>query len=95
MYTVYILENANEQFYIGYTSKDVQERVAEHNAGKCQWTKNKGPWNVRYTEGYKSKEEAYRREKQMKRYKGGRAFKVLINEWRGAGAAERARLATA
>ena len=78
MYTVYILENPKECFYTGYTSKEIIERVLEHNQGKCRWTKNKGPWNVRYIEKWTTKAEAYRREKQIKSYKGGRAFRQLL-----------------
>ena len=79
MYTVYILENAKGRFYIGYTAQDVIERLAEHNHGKSRWTKGKGPWKIRYIEIWSSREEAYRRERQIKSYKGGRAFHALID----------------
>ena len=79
MYTVYVLKNLKGRFYIGYTSKTAQERSFEHNSNKCQWTKNKGPWSICHIEQWPDKESAYRRELQIKKYKGGRAFKALIN----------------
>ena len=79
MFNVYVLESEKGRFYIGYTSKTVEERLFEHNHSKCRWTKNKGPWKVRCREEWNSKEEAYRREQQIKKYKGGRAFQSLIN----------------
>ena len=85
MYTVYILENLQGFFYTGFTSKEITERVLEHNQGKCRWTKNKRPWIVRYVERWTSKAEAYRREKQIKSYKSGRAFKELITSSRISG----------
>jgi len=53
--------------------------LVEHNRGKCNATKNRGPWLVRYTENFSNRDDAYRRERQIKKYKGGRAFKSLIN----------------
>ncbi len=79
MYYVYILENNDQRYYIGYTSKELSERVYEHNTSKSKWTKYKGPWELIYSEKYPTKGEAYKREKQIKKYKGGRAFKKLIS----------------
>jgi len=78
MYTVYVLKNSGERFYIGHTSKSAQERTSEHKGGKNRWTRNKGSWVLVHAESYVSKGEASRREKQIKKYKGGRAFKALI-----------------
>jgi putative endonuclease len=78
MYHVYILENLDGRHYIGYTSKSPQERVYEHNTSKGRWTRYKGPWTLVYSEEFITKEEAFKREQQIKRYKGGEAFKKLI-----------------
>ena len=78
MFNVYILKNSKERFYIGYTSKTVEERLHEHNHGNCRWTRDKGPWKICYVEALVTREEAYRRERQLKSYKGGRAFKALL-----------------
>lgn len=51
-----------------------------HNKGKVRWTKAYCPWEIVYTEEYEKKEEAYKREKEIKSYKGGEGFKRLINK---------------
>jgi putative endonuclease len=77
MYFVYILENPAGKHYIGYTAS-LAQRIKDHNSTKSRWTKKKGPWHLVYQEAYSTKEEAYSREKQIKRYKSGRAFKLLV-----------------
>lgn len=42
------------------------------------WVRNRG--EVIYVEKYDSIEDAYKREKQIKSYKGGSAFKKLIGK---------------
>ena len=59
MYYVYALKIKNGKLYIGYTS-DLRRRLREH--------KIKMPELV-YYEAYKSKEDATKREKQLKHYK--------------------------
>jgi putative endonuclease len=77
MYYVYILENEAGSHYIGYTS-DLSKRIKGHNSSKSRWTRKKGPWHLVHREEYPTKEEAFLRERQIKRYKGGRAFKLLL-----------------
>ena len=80
MYTVYIIESiVSKKRYIGVTS-DIIKRLHHHNSGANRSTRNKGPWKVIYTEEYDSKETAWLREKKIKSYKGGVAFKKLIGE---------------
>jgi putative endonuclease len=77
LYFAYIIENTEGKHYIGYTS-DLLQRIKDHNSTKGRWTKRKGPWRLVYQESYSNKEDAYLRERQIKRYKGGRAFKQLL-----------------
>jgi putative endonuclease len=77
MYTVYILKNLNSHYYIGFTS-DVERRLKYHNTGKNKSTRNKGPWTIVYKENFEEKKLAWFREKQIKSYKGGEAFKKLV-----------------
>jgi putative endonuclease len=80
MYTVYIIESiTNKKRYVGVTS-DIDNRLRHHNSGANRSTKNKGPWKVIHTETYESKETAWLRERKIKSYKGGVAFKKLIGE---------------
>lgn len=53
-------------------------RLSEHNRGHTKSTRQKGIWEVVYTEEYNEYLECCRREKQIKSYKGGNGFKKLF-----------------
>ena len=79
MHFVYILKSKkDERYYVGCTS-DIDKRIKAHNAGKTRSLKNRRPLDLVYTEKYTSMEDAYNREKQIKSYKGGEAFKKLVS----------------
>jgi putative endonuclease len=76
---VYILQSLKDnKFYIGETT-DVQERFLFHNSGKQRSTKYRIPFRLVLVEEYSTRYEALQREKQIKSWKGGLAFKKLIN----------------
>lgn len=78
MYYTYILQSKRTgRYYIGSTA-DVERRVREHNSGKTKSTKGRGPFVVVYTKTFQTKGEAYKHEMEIKRYKGGRSFKKLL-----------------
>jgi putative endonuclease len=78
MYYVYILKSEIKQrFYIGYTN-NLKKRLLYHNGGKVRSTKAYRPWKIIYTEQFDDRHNAFAREKQIKSYKGGEAFKKLI-----------------
>ena len=81
MYYVYLLKSKKtEKYYIGCTG-DLKKRVREHNTNKSVYTKNKGPWKVRYYEAFYSKNDAFQREKQLKKNKNGlRELKKRLRE---------------
>ena len=80
MYFVYILESQkHHRHYVG-SCVDTAERIKRHNAGRNKSTKNGIPWEIIYTESFTSRQEAYKRELQIKSYKGGEAFKKLIKK---------------
>ena len=79
-YYIYILQSLKDnKYYIGSTS-DVAARVQFHNAGLQQSTRNRIPFKLVLFEEYGSKKDALKREKQIKSWKGGEAFKKLITE---------------
>ena len=51
--------------YIGST-RDVKNRLKEHNSGKSKFTKADVPWKLIYKESYQSNQEARRRELFLK-----------------------------
>ncbi len=80
MYRVYILRNIKEnRYHIGHTA-NISKRLNAHNAGKVRSSKAYRPWEILYTESVPTKQKAYAREMQIKSYRGGNAFKELIEQ---------------
>ena len=52
--------------------------MRSHNNSENISTKSGIPWKIVYSEKYKDKKSAWLRERQIKSYKGGKAFKKLI-----------------
>ncbi|NMB84395.1 GIY-YIG nuclease family protein [Candidatus Roizmanbacteria bacterium] len=78
MFTTYIIRNSfTKRFYIGSTN-NLTRRISEHNRGQTISTRRKGKWVLVYKEEFKTNIEAKKREKMIKSYKGGNAFKKLI-----------------
>jgi len=77
MYYLYIVENKVGKHYFGYTS-NLPKRIKEHNSSKGRWTKKKGHWHLVHQEEYLTKEKAFLRERQIKRYKSGEALRQLL-----------------
>jgi putative endonuclease len=78
MYYTYILQSLkDEKYYIGSTS-DIESRLKFHNSGLQRSTRHRVPFRLVYSESFEDKPEAINREKQIKSYKGGEAFKKLI-----------------
>jgi putative endonuclease len=78
MYYVYILRSLKDgKHYIGSTD-NLARRIKEHNMGKTISLKRRLPLKLIYQEEYPTRVKAAKREKIIKRYKGGNAFKRLI-----------------
>lgn len=67
-YFVYILECADKTLYTGYTN-DLKKRVFAHNTlnSGAKYTKARRPVLLAYSEKYKSKTKALKREYAIKR----------------------------
>ena len=78
MFFVYILQSLkNHSYYTGQT-KNIEKRLERHNKGEFISTRRGAPYKVVHKEHYLTRGEAMRREKQIKSYKGGNAFKKLL-----------------
>ena len=63
---VYILKSfSTGKSYIGCT-KNLKNRISEHNSNESKATRGKGPWKLVYYEAYNSRSEAIKREKYFK-----------------------------
>ena len=79
MYFIYIIESLIViRYYIGST-ENLEIRLSAHNSGKVKSIRAYKPWELVYTERFDTKSEAIKRERQIKSYKGGNAFKKLLN----------------
>jgi putative endonuclease len=73
---VYVLKSASTgRSYIGH-SKDLNNRVTEHNSGKSKATRGKGPWRLVYQEEFQTRSEAMKREYYFK----SRTGRIILKE---------------
>lgn len=83
MWFVYIIRNdTNKRFYIGVT-KNIKRRIVEHNRSKRRSITHFGNYCLIHREIVCTFKQARAREKQIKSYKGGNAFKKLLRERAG------------
>jgi len=79
MYHVYIIySELTDSYYTGYTSLTPEERLQRHNEGWSRSTKHGRPWALKYTEAFKSKSDAIKRENHIKRQKSRKYIERLI-----------------
>ena len=72
MYALYVLYSPSiRRFYVGITS-DLEKRLYYHNHGRSPYTKGKGPWRLVYSEDYRTKQQAIRREREIKSWKSSK-----------------------
>ena len=78
-YHFYIIySNLKDQYYIGHTGDILEERLRRHNSNHKGFTGKIGDWRFVYTEVFNSKEEAYKREREVKSWKSkGRIVKLI------------------
>ena len=77
MYYVYILLSIKDnRRYFGFTN-NIERRLFEHNNGLVKSTRNRRPLRIIHTETFTTKEEAMKREKELKKKKGKDSFRIL------------------
>ncbi|MFA5020990.1 MAG: GIY-YIG nuclease family protein [Patescibacteria group bacterium] len=73
MYYVYAIFNQkHDKIYIGQT-EDLNIRIEQHNCGffkKCYTASFDGMWTLVYSEVFETREDALKREKQLKSFRG-------------------------
>jgi len=78
MYWIYIMKSLSTgRYYVGYTG-NLEDRLQRHNEGRSVSTKAAGPWRCVYTEEFKGRAEAIRREKEIKNKKKRGYIEALI-----------------
>ena len=82
MYYVYVLLSLiNNSSYVGVTSKEVEDRLLEHNFGQNQWTRKYKPYKIVYYESYYCRKDALHREKFLKSGVGNKLVKLIIDNF--------------
>jgi putative endonuclease len=77
VYVVYAIKSSVDgRIYVGFT-KDLNNRLNEHNQGRTKSTKGYKPWYLIYKEEVKNREEARNREKYLKSGCGKEFFKRM------------------
>jgi len=79
MYFIYILRSlATGRSYVGFT-KDLIQRLGQHNHGITKSMKNRGPWELVHQQSYRTRGEAVRRERFLKSGQGREELKRILD----------------
>jgi putative endonuclease len=80
MYYLYILKSIRAgRFYTGVT-KNIEERLKNHNKGGTKSTKPFKPWKIVYKEDFTDKKLAFKREHYLKSPKGYLEKKSILSK---------------
>jgi len=78
MHFVYILfSQLKNKYYIGSTN-NIIERLRKHNTNHSGFTGKVSDWTLKYYEVFSTKQEALKREKQIKNWKNRVMIEKLI-----------------
>jgi putative endonuclease len=72
MFYVYLLQSLHDstQRYVGFTSREVEARLAEHNTGKSAHTNKSKPWKIVAYFAFEQKHRAQDFERYLKHGSG-------------------------
>ncbi len=78
MHWVYIVQCSDGTYYTGYTT-DLDRRIKEHNESKkgAKYTRARRPVTLQYVESYESRQEACRREYEIKQFSRKQKEKLI------------------
>ncbi|HQT91421.1 MAG TPA: GIY-YIG nuclease family protein [Candidatus Kryptobacter bacterium] len=83
MYKTYILQSEKTgRYYVGST-RDLENRVREHNSGETKSIKSGIPWRLVHVEEFGTSGEALRKETEIKARGAGRYLKGVSNQQPG------------
>ena len=79
MYTFYILQcTSSGRYFVGHSS-DFLKRYNEHLCGQHKETRDRGPWVVVHTRTFESRQEAMRKEKEVKSWNSNRKIRRYLS----------------
>ncbi|RZK12178.1 MAG: GIY-YIG nuclease family protein, partial [Flavobacterium sp.] len=77
MFYIYIFSEKVNKYYVGQT-ENIEERLKSHSKGISRFTSISDDWKLVYTESFDSRNEAIRRESQIKKKKSRKYIEILI-----------------
>ncbi len=79
MYFTYILECADKSLYVGCTN-NLERRLEQHNNSKwgAHYTKIRRPVILKYSEKFKTLQEARKRESEIKGWRREKKLKLFL-----------------
>jgi len=81
MYYTYVLQSEREvKFYTGFT-QDLKLRFEQHNKGLAESTKDRRPLQLIYYQACIDKDDATKREKHLKTYRGKMFLKSRLKSY--------------
>ena len=81
MHYTYVLQSKKDgDRYIGCTH-DLKKRFVEHNSGKVTSTKNRRPFTLIYYEACLNKDDAFQRERYLKRRWGSKYLATRLKKY--------------
>jgi putative endonuclease len=83
-YFLYIIQSDEDGTYYVGSTQDIEARLARHNQGRSNYTRNRGPWEVVYLEEYSRRADAVKREKAIKNRKRRDYIESLVRSSRQA-----------
>jgi len=70
MFYVYIIASlTTPAWYYGFTERNPEERLKEHNGNHHHYTANKGPWELIFMRRFENKKDALSFEKKLKSFR--------------------------
>jgi len=80
MFHVYVLQSLKDGVrYVGQTSLESAERLAEHNQNKSSFTRGHQPWMLVLSEDFNTRAEAVKREKFLKSGQGRKWLDEILS----------------
>lgn len=80
MFSVYIIESENGQWYYG-SSENLEQRISDHNSNRANFTRFKGPWVLIFRKDFQDRTEGLKFEKELKRLKNKKYIRTAFEQY--------------
>jgi putative endonuclease len=78
LFHTYILKSQSTgRFYVGHT-ENLTKRIFEHNNNRAKSIKNRGLWQLYYSEAFETRSQAAQREREIKSMKSRLYIESLV-----------------